>query len=373
MYRTLPVQRGLHSRPTARIQHAVRTRRQVVLSRGLHGKNGAKSGRRSGNLKSYASSAIALGLIALSAAWAFYPSQATEPQILHERNFQPFTIVSKEPVSSTSSIYTLQPGFRTTSDPYTKLWEQGVWSVEFKQPQLQIARSYTPLPPNEDSAPGDLRFLVRREHKGEVSNYLDRLRVGAIIDVRGPKVEYEILENVSEVLFLAGGTGIAPALQVVHTLLKKRSENVTKGKPVIHILWASRKGEDCLGARKTVVKSWWRTADPALPEEEPNKIVKELQDLEKAFEGQVKIDCLVDEENTFIDKGRISKITNKSSISSQGAPALSGKKLLILSGPDGFVNYFAGPKEWEEGQLVQGRLGGVLAQMKLNDWTVVKL
>lgn len=206
-----------------------------------------------------------------------------------------------------------------------------------------------------------------------MSNYLDRLRVGAIIDVRGPKVEYEIPENVSEVLFLAGGTGIAPALQVVHTLLKKRSENVTKGKPVIHILWASRKGEDCLGARKTVVKSWWRTADPALPEEEPNKIVKELQDLEKAFEGQVKIDCLVDEENTFIDKGRISKITNKSSISSQGAPTLSGKKLLILSGPDGFVNYFAGPKEWEEGQLVQGRLGGVLAQMKLNDWTVVKL
>jgi cytochrome-b5 reductase len=314
--------------------------------------------------------------VSLSIVWAFYPSQTTEQRTLDERKFQPFAIISKEPVSSTSSIYTLQPGFEPKSDPYAELWARGVWSVEFKQPQLQIARSYTPLPPKQDTAPGNLRFLIRREHKGEVSNYLDRLRVGAIIDVRGPRIEYEIPENVSEVVFLAGGTGIAPALQVLHTVLKQRSrEGEARKKPRIHILWANRRREDCVDGSKPASRGWWRWSQPVTTTDQPpNKIVLELQDLKKAYEGKIKIDYMVDEEGTFIDKAKISKATSGSRSSNNGTESVrSGTKLLLLSGPDGFVNYFAGPKEWRDGREEQGKLGGVLAGLQLNDWRVVKL
>lgn len=375
MYRLLPGQRGIPTRSAARIQYVVRRRPLLFVSKNVHSKTSAQSQTPPG-VRGYAGSAIALGLVSLSIVWAFYPSKITEPRTLDERKFHPFAIVSKEPVSSTSSIYTLQPGFEPKSDPYAELWARGVWSVEFKQPQLQIARSYTPLPPKEDTALGNLRFLIRREHKGEVSNYLDRLRVGAIIDVRGPRIEYEIPENVTEVVFLAGGTGIAPALQVLHTVLKKRwRDGDAVGKPHIHILWANRRREDCIDGSKHSSTGWWRWSQPAITSEQPpNKIVQELQDLEKAYEGKIKIDFMVDEEGTFIDKVKISKAISGSRSTHNGIePAKSGTKLLLLSGPDGFVNYFAGPKEWKDGREGQGQLGGVLAGLQLNDWRVVKL
>ena len=375
MYLLLPVQRGIPTRSAARFQHAVRTRSPLFVSKNIRRKTTAGSQRRPG-VRGFGGQAIAIGLVSLGIVWAFYPSQITEQRTLDERKFQPFAIISKEPASSTSSIYTLQPGFEPKSDPYAELWARGVWSVEFKQPQLQISRSYTPLPPKEDTAPGNLRFLIRREHKGEVSNYLDRLRVGAIIDVRGPRVEYEIPEKVSEVVFLAGGTGIAPALQVLYTVLKQRSnDGGPREQPRIHILWANRRREDCTDGSKPVPRGWWGWSRPVSTRDQPpNKVVLELRDLEKAYEGRIKIDCMVDEEGTFIDKARISKAINGNKSTTNGIePANSGTKLLLLSGPDGFVNYLGGPKEWKDGKEVQGQLGGVLAGLKLNDWRVVKL
>lgn len=375
MYRLLPVQRVTPSRSAARVQYAVRTRSPLFVSKNIHTQTSAESQTLAG-VRGYSVPAISLGLVSLGIAWAFYPSQTPEQRTLDERKFQPFAIVSKEPVSSTSSIYTLQPGFEPKSDPYAELWARAVWSVEFKQPQLQIARSYTPLPPMVDTAPGNLRFLIRREHKGEVSNYLDRLRVGAIIDVRGPRVEYEIPKNVSEVVFLAGGTGIAPALQVIYTLLKQRSSDGTaREKPRIHILWANRRREDCIDGSKHVSRGIWWWSQPVPTTGQPSsEIVLELQDLEKAYEGKIKIDYMVDEEGTYIDKAKISKAINSSKSTNNGPEsANSGTKLLLLSGPDGFVNYFGGPKEWKDRKEGQGQLGGVLAELKLNDWKVIKL
>jgi ferredoxin-NADP reductase len=298
------------------------------------------------------------------ATYVLYPSEPEEPTVLHSKRFQPFAIVTKERVSSTSQIYTLQPRHDTTTDPYADIWQRGIWSVEFKQPQLQISRAYTPLPPLPNQPPGNLRFLIRKEHKGEVSNYLDRLYVGAFIDVRGPKVEFELEEGVEEVLFVAGGTGIAPALQVAHTLLDRRKHAES---PRINILWANRRREDCAGAPQLAKKAWWPWSKPA-PEalaEAPNKIVEELQDLEERHQGNFHVDYMVDEEGTFVDRKMISNALQKKS----GKPA-QGAKLIIISGPDGFVANIAGPKDISGDQ---GPLGGMLSRLQLGDWKVVKL
>lgn len=208
-----------------------------------------------------------------------------------------------------------------------------------------------------------------------MSGYLDRLRIGAIVDIRGPRVEFEIPGGVEEVSFLAGGTGIAPAMQVVCSLLEERK--VEGEAPRIRILWANRRREDCAGAPRAEKKrgwSLWPSETVAGQTEVPNRIVKELQELERRYDGRVKVEYMVDEEGRFIGKADILKITGGSSNSdSRTNFARPGKRLLFISGPEGFVEFYAGPREVENGKLGQGRVGGVLGALKLDDWTVVKL
>ncbi|KAI9753480.1 MAG: mitochondrial peripheral inner membrane protein [Lichina confinis] len=195
-----------------------------------------------------------------------------------ERRIPWLVSTPKEPVSSTSAIFTLRHERGSTSAQQQQLpetqtpWPQrAIWSVQIKQPQLQIARSYTPLPPlptstlSESADPtstaapynptagtglDEIRLLIRREREGEVSGYLHNLPVGSTVELRGPHIEYEIADDVENIVFLAGGTGIAPALQAAHCIVGKAEDTTHKsvmGKPQIHVLWANRRRDDCLG------------------------------------------------------------------------------------------------------------------------------
>ena len=285
-----------------------------------------------------------------------------DPAVFNAPKFTPFSIVSKEQISPTSFVITLRPEFhvlnpkRANIDPYAKEWEKGTWSVEFKQPQLQIARSYTPLPPRGD-LPGDLRFLIREEAGGEMSRYVARLVVGDRLELRGPHTEVELPADVEEILFLAGGTGIAPALQVAHTLLqvRKASEEL----PNIRILWANRRREDCIGGSELQP-----TASTKIEE---GIIVQELRRLQDKYPNNVSVDYLVDEEGKFIDEKTISQLTRRlSDLKPQAS------KLLFVSGPEGFVNFFAGPKKHWDGEQLQGELGGLIGRICLRGWEVWK-
>jgi cytochrome-b5 reductase len=279
--------------------------------------------------------------------------------------FVPLSIVAREDVSPTSFILTLRPshGVKPGVDPYADEWDKGTWSVEFKQPQLQIARSYTPLPPNSDvQDPGDLRFLIRKERGGEVSNYLARLPVGGKVEIRGPHPEIDLPKDLTDVVFLAGGTGIAPAMQVAYTLLDKRTGGE---RPRIHIVWANRKREDCVGGMGSSFAGSL-TEDPL---QSTGTIVRELQMMQNSHPGHLSVDYLVDEEGTFLDQTKISALTTGISQSSASA----GSKLIFVSGPEGFINVLAGPKKWEDGEEKQGEVGGVIGQMGVTDWKVWKL
>lgn len=256
--------------------------------------------------------------------------------------------------------------------------ERAITSVQFKQPQLQIARAYTCLPQQQGQHMDELRFLIRREQKGEVSNFLHRLPIGAEIEARGLHAEYVIPKDVKSIVFLAGGTGIAPALQVA---------DILEGQAGMRILWANRKREDCVGGQNDIKAapswSWWWTSRPS-PEADrkvahghSGALVSILEDLKKqaAASGvkgaQLQVDYYVDDEGTFVKPQDVKKIIG--SVSSQEEGDGSGRKILIVSGPEGFMNYWAGPKQWIGGREVQGPLKGVLSTMDLNGWEVVKL
>ncbi|RAL07750.1 cytochrome b5 reductase family protein [Aspergillus homomorphus CBS 101889] len=313
--------------------------------------------------------------------------QGSRSSTLTPTQFTPYYLVSREPVSSSGSIFTLQPPKVDGSNHavYEKAWTTGIWSVMFKQPQLQIGRDYTPLPLTSPEEEEDecLRFFIRRDPHGEVSRYLHSLDIGSPIEVRGPRSECGIPPDTQQILFIAGGTGIAPALQAAHSLLRRTDQT---RKPRIHILWANRKRDDCVGGvSDTVVapspqRSWLfgrsaaSTASSApvapIPRESRSLIVRELEALQAQYPGQMTVDYFVDEEGNAIGKQAILSFTNTTESSSRNP---GQENLILVSGPEGFISHMAGPKLWAEGMELQGPLRGIIKELNLKDWAVWKL
>ncbi|KAJ5570318.1 Riboflavin synthase-like beta-barrel [Penicillium hispanicum] len=338
---------------------------------------------------------IAIVTAAAAGAGAYLRSQSPASATLNQDTFTKYSLVSREPVSTTSSLFTLRPRYPSGSnyDVYEDAWRTGVWSVMFKQPQLQIGRDYTPLPATaatsltvDEENEGYLRFFIRKDPFGEVSRYLHSLNIGADIEMRGPQIECVIPESTQEVLFIAGGTGIAPALQAGYSLLNRTT---LENHPRIHILWASRMREDCLGGESDTPKtppprrSWFsgwlsssesstshNQAVPTVSHDTPNSlIVRELEALKSQYPGQITVDYYLDEENRFIGKQDISGFLD----STRPADDSHKSKLILVSGPEGFISYMAGPKLWAQGQELQGPVQGVIKELDLKEWAVWKL
>ena len=268
------------------------------------------------------------------------------------------------------------------------------------QPELQIARAYTPLPPREGDEPEQLRLFVRQEPNGEVSTFLSTIYRGTLVHCRGPHLEYELPTDVDEILFIAGGTGIAPALQVAHTLFKYRTELPDKS-PRLRILWANRRREDSysgpisnssqhfqeMGDSKlrSISNGWFGTPatrpeetpdnDAARPPQPQTLLVEEVEALKTRNPGQVEIEYFVDEDDSYVTESvlrrYLSSNEERSDDSTNDQPAR--KKVVLISGPDGFVSYYAGPKYFRKGQEIQGPLAGLLQKIDPKGWEIWKL
>ncbi|XXH00576.1 hypothetical protein Hte_006924 [Hypoxylon texense] len=443
--------------------------------------------------------------VVLKSAPGFGGGGSDDKKIINKTSFSPFTIVSKEQVSPTAFVLSVRAaaaaegsGSTAQAQPFREAWDHGLWSVEVKQPQLQIARHYTPLPPpppllsSSSSSPssssdpnrGDgvplLRFLIREVDGGEMSAYLGKLRVGDAAWLRGPRLGFDVARRLGgagrRVVFVAGGTGIAPALQVARRVLDGGpgggggggggGGNNERG-PTVSILWANRRAADALGRQQRHAVSarggngwwWWfsnlwRREDKVplhkigehqraqAAEVEDSSFAQQIRDLERRHPDRFRISYYVDEEGSFIraqdlraalvDGGMYTSSSSSSSSTPGGQPlplsktcpwhsatALSklpddddfgrrdaecrcggpnsaqvegapsstattvGANLICVSGPDGFIEAYAGPKRWYAGTEMQGPVRGVLGRMLATDssdraevegnWLVLKL
>lgn len=343
-------------------------------------------------------------------------------------------------------------------------WAHGLWSVEIKQPQLQIARNYTPLRPAPTAAgagggDGDgggtaesaahLRFLIRRYDGGEMSTYLSRLGPGDEVWLRGPHLGFDVAARLGAagecVVFLAGGTGVAPALQVArHLLSAPRSRRGKEGRLSVEIIWASRSRADCAGCPRllrrngTLSNGFWGRLVSVNGGSAPDgnqdmegvehPVVRELRHLQAAYRSQgheLELRCVADDEAGILGAADIIKAIECSRAPSpsmaagvprerspcyyhsqqllqhstqesdagqkgQGGPGAAaaecvcgdkdanGKNLLMISGPDGFVSAYVGPKVWADGAERQGPVGGLVRKLMQKspeawrDWLVLK-
>lgn len=373
---------------------------------------------------------------------------------LNDQTFRTFTVVSNEPISPTSFILTVKPSLSSdeeaNAEVIRKAWEHGLWSVEFKQPQLQIARNYTPLPPRGGDGATTLRFLIRRYEGGEVSKYLSRLQgqgqgppwAGDAVELRGPHLGFDVAARLGgagrDVVFLAGGTGVAPALQLARRLLAVPGS----GGLSVRILWANRSAQECAGLPRLEGpkgRSWsfWsapgRKPDNSEEMGTPGPIAQQLRDLEAAYRQKgniLEFKCVVDGEGSRINAGDITTAVRSTTPSPPAKDArqtatptqalssnschlhsqrllqnsteeadtqkeknaqvlgmrqcncsgdgATGKNLFMISGPDGFVGAYVGPKVWAAGAERQGPLGGIVGELRKKDpkawadWLVLK-
>lgn len=410
-----------------------------------------------------------LGAALLSASTDISNPLGRNPKgVLNGETFVPFKVVSTERTSPTTFILTVAaptPHREDNAAAIRGAWAYGLWSVEVKQPQLQIARNYTPLPPARTAAAGGadedddgggpagadhLRFLVRRYDGGEMSTYLSRLRPGDDVWLRGPHLGFDVAARLGgaggRVVFLAGGTGVAPALQVARTALLCAPPPRAGGKLSVEIIWASRSRADCPGCprllgRRDGVKGggiWGRLASvaggPAAPagEQDPESpehpVVRELRELQVAYRSrghELEFRCVADDEAGVISGADVTRAIEYSrtpqppaaagvpterapcyyhsqyllqhstqesdaELKAQGGPgtaaagcacggtSANGKNLLMISGPDGFVSAYVGPKVWADGAERQGPIGGLVRKLMQKspqawrDWLVLK-
>ncbi|PHH52347.1 NADH-cytochrome b5 reductase 2 [Ceratocystis fimbriata CBS 114723] len=319
---------------------------------------------------------------------------------LNPDKFLSYTIDSKERVSSDAFLMTLRPEEHdpTVPIPYlsdpvnpanpassTGAWKYPLWSVEVKQPEIQIVREYTPLPPASaaEAKAGILHFLVRVLPDGEVSRFLDRKLPAEQVELRGPYPTLLFLtppdRSDDEIVFIAGGSSVAPALQAAHALLET---NPTPGK--VRILWAvhSRADLDCSVSRDTnrpASSGWFGRSTASVPGlidlahgvVQPSPIAQRLQALKAAHGNRFDVRVAVTGEDAVIGEAEIKAALGISANARAGAtpaqaragpylPVASGPysehqpkvvarpggsgayKLVLVSGPDGFVDRYAG-------------------------------
>lgn len=76
------------------------------------------------------------------------------------------------------------------------------------------------------TAPGEKRigFLIKKIPGGVMSNWLERAEPGAKLDLTGPLGSFYMRKVERPLLFLAGGTGLAPFLSMLEVLARENSQ-----------------------------------------------------------------------------------------------------------------------------------------------------
>ena len=317
-------------------------------------------------------------------AWGYLAYQFvmddTPLEYLTTKRFIPFVITNKLDVDDDHYLVELTPKFQKWkhTTKFEQIWNGNqLWSVEVKQPQIMVVRKYTPLPlelydseftkqpvvriQDANSRDGKLVLYIKKYSQGEVARWIYRQPLGSELELRGPYEEFKFpitknnnverpwVKNVpSETLadphwpeqprnvaFFCGGTGIAPALQMLLTRNPYRgfvdvyySHKTDSEVPFPHLLSVLERIDRAKFHHEKLVK---RVPNPA-------------KDLELK-----PIDTTV-EYKSALEQAQASKKLPKE------PPSLA-----LVCGPDGFVKHIAGAKPFES----QGPLGGLLEQ---NGW-----
>lgn len=109
----------------------------------------------------------------------------------------------------------------------------------------EVVRSYTPISSDEEAGYFDL--IIKSYPQGNISKHMAGLQIGQTMKVRGPKGAMVYTPNmVRHIGMIAGGTGIAPMLQIIKAIIRGRPRNGGNDKTEIDLIFANVNHEDIL-------------------------------------------------------------------------------------------------------------------------------
>ncbi|GAA6063917.1 hypothetical protein JCM10212_003535 [Sporobolomyces blumeae] len=292
----------------------------------------------------------ALSTVVLASSLFFWTRE--DPPVLAPDRWTPVKVQHVERLTPETSLFRLEvpktllpPAL--DSDPTAR----PILSLFVKDPTLQIQRAYTPLTSSSfnPNGPTTLDLVVKRYPDGEVSRYLHRLGPGDEVSIRAPSVTwYYRPQDWDEVVFVAGGTGVTPAYQLINDTL--RSSSSGSPSPKLSLVYAS----------PSPLRILLRSQLDAF-ENEPgaNLNIKYLVDRAEAAPTSGKAD---DTTVGFITRDVLEQTIGRRD------PAV--RRAVVVCGPEGMVQAVAGPRGRN---FSQGPVGGMLRELGYTDKDVVKL
>ncbi|CAI4051319.1 hypothetical protein SKDZ_15G1910 [Saccharomyces kudriavzevii ZP591] len=149
------------------------------------------------------SAVLTTGLIGSYLSHGYFDDKKNKYE-LSPSHFVKYRISHKQDIDSSHFLLEVTPLVKQKVNMWSLMTAEHIWSVEIKQPEVMVVRSYTPLPlefnptSNEteilkdgDNADGKLSFYIKKYENGEVARWLHRLPKDHVIEIRGPFVDYE--------------------------------------------------------------------------------------------------------------------------------------------------------------------------------------
>lgn len=206
-------------------------------------------------------------------------------------------------------------------------------------------RPYTPTSPVRRRGSFDL--IVKTYPEGKASKYLDNLKPGAFVEMKGPIQKFKYVPNQWEAVgMIAGGTGITPMYQLLQTMLTNPRDRTE-----IRLVYASRSPSDI--------------------------ILKTELDALAAVYPNFKVTYIVDEVPAGQSwSGKVGRMDSALLVSVLPPPPAAGadaaatvRNKVLVCGPPGMMKAVSGEKK---SPADQGELTGMLSDLHYTKDTVYK-
>ncbi|TFK30617.1 NADH-cytochrome b5 reductase [Coprinopsis marcescibilis] len=179
---------------------------------------------------------ITAGIVLTTAVYVkLFHTGRTKP--LDPANWKDFALVKTTKVSPNTAIYRFKlPHHR---DVLGLPIGQHI-SISAEINGKTIIRNYTPISLDDDRGFFDL--IIKTYEKGNISRHVTTLSPGDKLKVKGPKGNFKYSPNlVSHLGMIAGGTGIAPMIQIIRGVLRNPLDQTT-----ISLIYANVNEDDIL-------------------------------------------------------------------------------------------------------------------------------
>ena len=313
---------------------------------------------------------IGAAVVGLGLSWMWKKNQENQnealfPTALDVNSYRRAKLVSSRQVGGGSKVlkfrYENGPGIAPLK-PFCHLSIRGkTMDVPPEYPfGLKVERPYTPISasktdfeilvkhyPKDESEPQTQQTVLQDNKaitKGITSRFLLHLEPGAVIEVKGPTPTFnddimkDALASRKFVGFVCGGSGITPAIQ----MLSRLGPSDTSRR--FSVLWSNRNAEQMF-------------------------FKKDLENMTKSMKNvNIRYTLTrIPPPGWQHDTGRVSKELLRVRL-----PPPSPECLIIVCGPDSFVQAISGGKRGPDGKWI-GEIGGFLKELDYNNDHVLRL